>query len=103
MNKLQLAANDVALLLIRAMLGVVFVYHGSQKLFGAFGGGGLSGMAGFLEQLQEPVPYVSALTGRGGGVLRRVGSAARCLGPDRGHPDGLHHARRRVHRALGCV
>jgi putative oxidoreductase len=32
----------------RLALGVIFIAHGSQKLFGAFGGGGLEGTAGFL-------------------------------------------------------
>jgi putative oxidoreductase len=77
MNRLQLFANDVALLLIRVMLGVVFVFHGSQKLFGWFGGGGLSGMAGFLEQLQVPAPYVSAILA---GAAEFFGGLALLLG-----------------------
>ena len=52
--------NDTALLLIRIMLGVVFVFHGSQKLFGAFGGSGIEGFSGFLESLEVPMPLVSA-------------------------------------------
>lgn len=34
-------AVDVSLLLVRAVVGVIFVAHGSQKFFGAFGGPGL--------------------------------------------------------------
>jgi putative oxidoreductase len=30
---------DVALLVLRVVLGVIFLAHGAQKLFGAFGGG----------------------------------------------------------------
>ncbi len=30
---------DAALLLLRAWLGITFVLHGGQKLFGWFGGG----------------------------------------------------------------
>ena len=52
--------NDSALLLIRLMLGVVFVFHGSQKLFGAFGGPGIEGFSGYLESLDVPMPLVSA-------------------------------------------
>ncbi|MCZ6836581.1 MAG: DoxX family protein [Planctomycetota bacterium] len=52
--------NDTALLLIRIMLGVVFVFHGSQKLFGAFGGPGIEGFSGFLESLEVPMPLFSA-------------------------------------------
>jgi uncharacterized membrane protein YphA (DoxX/SURF4 family) len=32
---------DLALLLLRGVIGLLFVAHGSQTLFGVFGGGGL--------------------------------------------------------------
>jgi putative oxidoreductase len=51
---------DGALLLSRIMLGVVFIFHGSQKLFAAFGGHGIEGFAGFLGQLGVPFPELSA-------------------------------------------
>ena len=35
-------AVDVALLIVRVIVGVIFMAHGAQKLFGAFGGPGLS-------------------------------------------------------------
>ncbi|MDB5392162.1 MAG: DoxX [Planctomycetaceae bacterium] len=35
---------DIALLVIRVIVGVIFVAHGSQKLFGTFGGPGLAAM-----------------------------------------------------------
>ena len=63
--------RDVGLLMIRLMLGVVFVFHGSQKLFGLFGGPGIEGFAGFLGQLGAPVPTVSALLA--GGVRAAAG------------------------------
>jgi putative oxidoreductase len=53
--------SDVGLLLIRVMVGVVFVFHGSQKLFGAFGGPGLEGFAGFLAKMGLPQPYLQAV------------------------------------------
>ncbi len=37
-------AVDVSLLVLRAIVGVIFAAHGAQKLFGAFGGPGLSTM-----------------------------------------------------------
>lgn len=52
---------DLGLLLSRLMLGAVGVFHGAQKLFGAFGGGGLEGFSGFLRSLDVPLPSLSAL------------------------------------------
>jgi putative oxidoreductase len=37
-------AVDVSLLLVRVIVGVIFATHGSQKVFGAFDGPGLSAM-----------------------------------------------------------
>lgn len=39
------------MILLRIVIGIIFMAHGSQKLFGMFGGGGLSGTAMFLESL----------------------------------------------------
>ena len=78
---LQNRLNDVALLLIRGMLGVVFIYHGSQKLFGWFGGGGFSGTAAFMESLGIPLPVLSALLAGSaeffGGIVLIVGTGTR--------------------------
>jgi len=52
--------QDLALLLLRLSVGTVFVYHGSQKLFGWFGGHGMAGFAGFLGQLGVPFPELNA-------------------------------------------
>ena len=72
---------NAGLLLIRLMVGVVFVFHGSQKLFGAFGGPGLEGFAGFLTQLQVPMPMVSAVLAAvaefGGGLALIAGLGTR--------------------------
>ena len=38
-------------LLVRGVVGPLFVGHGTQKLFGWFGGHGLEGTAGFFESL----------------------------------------------------
>ena len=37
-------AVDVALLVVRVLVGIIFAAHGAQKLFGAFGGPGLADM-----------------------------------------------------------
>lgn len=73
-----LAPNpSLGLLLLRAMLGVVFIAHGAQKLFGAFGGQGLSGTAdGFEANGLSPGELFAPLAGIGevgGGVLALLG------------------------------
>jgi putative oxidoreductase len=42
---------DLALLVLRLVVGLTFAAHGAQKLFGVFGGHGLEGTAGFFEQI----------------------------------------------------
>src|SRR3989442_945332 len=42
---------DLGLLALRVTLGVVFLGHGAQKAFGAFGGPGFAGAAGFIGSL----------------------------------------------------
>jgi putative oxidoreductase len=42
---------DFGLLLARLVLGLMMAAHGAQKLFGWFGGHGISGTAGFFEML----------------------------------------------------
>ncbi len=47
-RKLFQTNDDAALLILRVLLGVVFFTHGTQKLFGWFGGYGFSGTFGFF-------------------------------------------------------
>ena len=56
---------DCGLLLIRIILGMIFVFHGCQKLFGLWNGSGLDGFAAYLATLEIPLPAVSVLTGPG--------------------------------------
>ena len=42
---------DTGLLIARTVFGLLMAAHGTQKLFGWFGGYGLAGTAGFFEQL----------------------------------------------------
>ena len=41
----------IGALLIRAVVGPLFIGHGTQKLFGWFGGHGIEGTGGFFEKL----------------------------------------------------
>src|SRR5919197_1676795 len=42
---------DTGLAVLHIAVGLLFVGHGAQKLFGLFGGYGLEGTAGFMESL----------------------------------------------------
>ena len=42
---------DLALFALHLLVGLVLMAHGAQKLFGAFGGGGLDGTAATFEKL----------------------------------------------------
>lgn len=56
----RISGLDIGLLLIRVMPGVVFMLHGMQKLFGAFGGPGLQGFADYLATMGVPTALVAA-------------------------------------------
>ena len=48
---LQLTTISIGLLLLRTVVGLAMAAHGTQKLFGWFGGHGLAGTGGFFEML----------------------------------------------------
>lgn len=48
-DAIDLQLFDLGLLLIRVVFGLIFAAHGAQKLFGWFGGYGITGTAGWLE------------------------------------------------------
>jgi putative oxidoreductase len=62
---------------LRLILGVVFVAHGAQKLFGWFGGGGVNGTGDFMASLGlNPGVPMGLLSGAGemiGGILLLLG------------------------------
>lgn len=49
------------LLLLRLVIGALFIGHGTQKVFGWFGGGGPKGTAGFFDSLDYERPRKTAL------------------------------------------
>lgn len=72
---------SIALLIVRLVFGLGLAAHGAQKLFGWFGGHGLSGTGGFFEQLGfRPGRLFATLAGAGefvAGLLVALG----VLGP----------------------
>jgi putative oxidoreductase len=51
---------DLGLLILRVVVGALFVAHGTQKLFGWFGGYGIDGTAGFMGSLRYRQPRLAA-------------------------------------------
>jgi len=68
---------DFGLLVLRLVVGALFIGHGTQKLFGWFGGYGVEGTGGFLESLgYQPGKRFAVLGGlaeAGGGLLLFLG------------------------------
>lgn len=68
---------DLALLVLRVVVGLIVAAHGAQKLFGWFGGPGLRGFAGFMEMMGlRPSLVWAGLGGTaefGGGLLLALG------------------------------
>src|ERR1700731_2116703 len=57
-RKLMATDNDVAITILRLVLGVVFFAHGAQKLLGWFGGYGFTGTMGFFTGMMHiPAPF----------------------------------------------
>jgi len=70
-------ALSFGLLLLRVVFGLTVAAHGSQKLFGWFGGSRLQGFAGMLEKLgirpSGPFALLAGLSEFGGGLLVALG------------------------------
>lgn len=58
-RKLLTTPNDVTLTILRLVLGIVFLAHGSQKVLGWFGGYGFSATMGFFTQVMH-IPAIFA-------------------------------------------
>ena len=68
---------DLGLLVIRLAVGLLFVGHGAQKLFGVFGGGGLEGTAGMFDSIGLRPGWLHA---RAAGTAELLGGALLALG-----------------------
>lgn len=68
---------NIALLIVRLIVGLAIARHGTEKLFGWFGGYGIAGTAGFFEQLgwRPGTLFVLGAAGAelGGGLLTVFG------------------------------
>lgn len=71
-------ADNFALLAVRVVAGVIFAAHGSQKLFGAFGGQGLEATVTMMGMIGYPVAIGEFFGGLGliVGFLTRFSAAS---------------------------
>lgn len=67
----------LGLLIIRLVVGLTFMAHGAQKLFGWFGGYGPKGTGGWMESIGVkpgvPMAIMAGLSEFGGGLLFAAG------------------------------
>jgi putative oxidoreductase len=75
---------SIAFLIVRLILGLGMAAHGTQKLFGWFGGHGIAGTGGFFEAIGfrpgRPFALMAALGETLGGLLTALGLGG-ALGP----------------------
>jgi putative oxidoreductase len=78
MEKNLKQSKGLAIFIIRSLIGIIFILHGAQKLFGWFGGQGLQGWVNWLATLHVPafLGYASAIAEFVGGLLLLFGFAA---------------------------
>ncbi|MFX3616926.1 MAG: DoxX family protein [Sporolactobacillus sp.] len=68
---------NIGILIIRLILGLSFVGHGAQKLFGWMGGPGLKNTAGFFESIKIKPGFLMATLA---GLSEFIGGALFTLG-----------------------
>jgi putative oxidoreductase len=72
---------DAGLLVLRLVLGLIFLAHGSQKLFGWLGGKGLAGQVAMLEKIGVRPAGFFALVSSAGEFFGGLGAALGLLTP----------------------
>ncbi len=81
MKQLFATQNSIGLFILRMSVGIMFAAHGSQKLFGAFGGSGIQGFTGHLTAMGLPNPELQAYLAAGseffGGLFLILGFVTR--------------------------
>ncbi|MEU0372277.1 DoxX family protein [Streptomyces sp. NPDC006283] len=75
------AAYDVGLLLLRVVLGLAMAAHGAQKLFGWFGGPGLTTTGEFFSASGYPAGHVMAVVAALSETLGGLGLAVGLVTP----------------------
>ena len=79
--KMFTSESGFAALVLRVPVGIIFVAHGAQKLFGAFGGYGLEGTGQWMASIgMEPGYLLALLAGSGeffGGLFILLGLLTR--------------------------
>ncbi len=80
-SRLLTTSNSFAPLALRVPAGIIFMAHGAQKLFGAFGGYGLEGTGQWMASIGlEPGYLMALLAGSGeffGGLAILIGLLVR--------------------------
>jgi len=65
------------LLVLRLVVGLTIAAHGSQKLFGVWGGSGMNGWTQVVQRLRmrpaRPLAWIAAVSEFGGGLLLALG------------------------------
>jgi putative oxidoreductase len=81
LNKLLVSQASFAPLALRIPIGIIFMAHGAQKLFGWFGGYGLEATGGWMESIGLAPGYLMALLAGGaeffGGLFILLGLLTR--------------------------
>ncbi|MDI4662004.1 MULTISPECIES: DoxX family protein [Cobetia] len=81
LSRLMTTDSSLASLVLRVPTGIIFMAHGSQKLFGAFGGYGLEGTGQWMASIGiEPGYLMALLSGSGeffGGLAILIGLLTR--------------------------